>query len=64
MSEQLELFPHLKKEDVNIKAISETEAKNETAKILEELLAQGFVNIKNGEYSKDHLESLISKLKE
>lgn len=64
MAEQLELFPHLKKEDVNVKPMTESEAKQETAKLLEKLLAQGFVNIKNGEYSKNHLESLISKLKE
>lgn len=64
MSEQLELFPHLKKEDVNVKVLTESEAKEETAKLLEQLRDQGFVNIKNGEVSKDHLESLISKLRE
>lgn len=64
MTEQLELFPHLKKEDVNTKPITENEAKEETAKLLEQLRDQGFVNIKNGEYSKDHLDSLISKLRE
>jgi len=62
MSEQMSLFPDLKR-DGEPKPLSEEEAKLQTADLLETLLKQGFVNVSQGDASPEHLEKLIHTLR-
>lgn len=59
---QLPMFPELKA-DFAYKAITEQEAKQQTADLLETLLNQGFVNVKEEDVSEDHLKDLINTLR-
>ena len=59
---QLPRFPELKA-DFAYKAITEQEAKQQTADLLETLLNQGFVNVKEEDVSEDHLKDLINTLR-
>lgn len=62
MSEQTSLFPNLK-QDEPYTPVSEEQAKLKTAELLQTLLEQGFVNVKEEDISKTHLEDLIQNLK-
>lgn len=59
---QLQLFPELKADGI-YKAPTEKEAKQQTADLLETLLKQGFVNVKEENVSEDHLKDLINTLR-
>lgn len=63
MSEQTSLFPHLKT-DNQPKVITEKDARQEAAMLLETLLHQGFVNVHQEDISDEHLKNLIKNLKE
>jgi hypothetical protein len=58
---QLSLFPDLKEEPYV--AMTEEEAKKKTADLLETLLDQGFVNVKEEDVSDTHLKDLIHILR-
>jgi hypothetical protein len=62
MSEQTSLFPNLK-EDNSYEPVTEEQAKQKTAELLQVLMDQGFVNVKEEDISKKHLEDLIQNLK-
>jgi hypothetical protein len=56
------LFPNLK-EDNSYEPVTEEQAKQKTAELLQVLMDQGFVNVKEEDISKKHLEDLIQNLK-
>lgn len=58
---QLELFPNLERTATT--PVTEDHAKQEAARLLETLLQQGFVNVKEGDVSEEHLKSLIESLR-
>lgn len=60
--QQLSLFPHLRT-DGEPKVITESDAKNEAARLLETLLEAGYVNVHQADVSENHLKDLIKSLK-
>ena len=61
--QQLSLFPHLAT-DGEPKVITESDAKNEAARLLETLLEAGYVNVHQEDISENHLKNLIKTLKD
>jgi hypothetical protein len=63
MEKQIELPINLKTDGVS-KKVSEKDAKEEAANLLEELLKNGYVNVHKEDISDQHLKNLITTLRD